>query len=104
MLAEHALKVEGGDSRHAPPDQLGQTIEVKQVTLRKQHHERADRVVEQRGLNFACGVKAGVVNDFPVRDGQLAKQLSNNRRRVRNSWGAGNFSHGVCPVLTTQMW
>ncbi|MNM55619.1 hypothetical protein D3C81_667610 [compost metagenome] len=46
MLVEHGFQAIQGHGGQLATGQLGQAVEVEQLVLREQHHQRADRVVE----------------------------------------------------------
>ncbi len=100
VLAEHALKALLRHCGEAATGEFGQAIEVQQLALREQHHERTDGVVEQHRLDLALGIQAGVFKHFGVADAQLAEQQPDNRRRVRSFASESNFSHGMDPIPT----
>ncbi|MCY1177066.1 hypothetical protein D9M73_173600 [compost metagenome] len=97
MLAEHFCQAFGGHGSEAATGEFGQAIEVQQLALREQHHQRADAVIEQNGLHFACGIEAVMVQHFFVGNGQLAQHQPNNRRSVRGIGCEGNVGHGLYP-------
>ncbi|CAI8966337.1 hypothetical protein EMIT051CA3_50469 [Pseudomonas chlororaphis] len=97
VFAEHALQAFRGDSGQAAAGQFGEAIEVQQLALREQHHQRADGVVQQDGLYLARGWQARVVEDFREADVQFAEQQPDYRRSVRGCGGEGNFCHGLYP-------
>ncbi len=86
-----------GTAGEAAAGQFGEAIEVQQLALREQHHQRANGVIQQHGLYFARGVQAVVVQHFFVGNPQFAQQQPNNRRSVQGFWGEGSFSHGLYP-------
>ncbi|MNL35597.1 hypothetical protein D3C87_1576400 [compost metagenome] len=97
VLAEHFNPTFGGHGGQAAASEFGEAVEVQQLALRKQHHERADRIVEQNRLHFARGAQAAVVEDFIKGNALLAQQQPNCRRRTRSFGGEGSVSHGVDP-------
>ncbi|CAI8787886.1 hypothetical protein EMIT0P260_10296 [Pseudomonas sp. IT-P260] len=99
MFAEHLFQALGGHGGQAPARQFGEAIEVEQLALRKQHHQRAHGVVQQHGLYLARSIEAVVVEHFFVGDTQLAEQQPNYRRRVREFGGESCVSHGLYPFL-----
>ena len=103
MFVEQKLQAIRRNGGHAASDQIGQTVQIKQMALRIQHHQGAHRIIEQYGLHLARRVKPRVIGNFAVSDGQVTEQAPDNRWRARNGRGAGNFSHGLHPFSTTQI-
>ncbi|MCY1184429.1 hypothetical protein D9M73_251240 [compost metagenome] len=68
------------------------------MALRIQHHQRADTVIEQHGLDFARGIQAVMVEHFFEGDAHFVQQQTNDRRSVRSIRCEGNFGHGLYPV------
>ena len=103
MLVEQQLQAIRRNRRHTPPGQISQPVQIQQMALRKQHHQGADRIIEQHGLHLVRRVEPRVLRDFAIGDGQVTEHAPDNRRRARNGRGAGNFSHGLHPFCTTQI-
>ncbi|MNL14646.1 hypothetical protein D3C87_1355970 [compost metagenome] len=99
MLAEHLFQTLGWHRSEAAASEFSEAVEVEQLALREQHHERADGVIEQYGLDLARRVQAVMIQDLFVGDAQFAQQQPNNRRSVRGGGCEGNFGHGSVSVL-----
>nr|BFE92978.1 hypothetical protein GCM10020185_35140 [Pseudomonas brassicacearum subsp. brassicacearum] len=99
MLAEHALQTFGRHCREFATSEFGQAVEVQQLALRKQHHERANGIVQQHRLHFAGWVQAGAFEHFVKADAQFLEQQPNNRRSVRGFGDEGSFCHGLYPFF-----
>ena len=91
MLAQHALDPLGGDGREAATGEFGEAVEVQQLALGKQHHERANRIFKQHRLDLSGRVQARLFDDFRVGDGELCEQRPNDRRGGQWGCGEGNF-------------
>jgi len=98
VLAEHFFQALGRHGGEAAAGEFGEAIEIEQLALWKQHHQRAHAVIQQNGLDLARGVEAVVLKDFFVGNAQFAQQQPNNRRSVRGGGCEGNFGHGLYPV------
>lgn len=50
MLVEHLLQARHRHGGKLAPGQFGQAVEVQQLTLREQHQQGTDFVIEQHSL------------------------------------------------------
>ncbi|GAB5337759.1 hypothetical protein PFUM301597_22440 [Pseudomonas fluorescens] len=91
MLGQHALDAIRRHGDKATTGQLGETVEVKQLALREQHHERAHGVFQQHCLDLLRGIQAGLFDNLCVRDGELCEQSPNDRRGGQWDCGEGDF-------------
>ena len=99
VFAEHLFQALGGHGCEAATSEFGEAIEIQQLALWKQHHQRAHGVVQQHGLHLARGIEAVVVEHFFVGNAQLVEQQPNNRRSLRRFGDESSFGHGLYPFL-----
>jgi len=91
MLAQHAFDTFRRHRCQAAAGEFGQAVEVEQLVLREQHHERAHRIFQQHRLDLSRRVQARMFGDFRVADGEFREQRPNNRRGGQWCGGVGNF-------------
>ncbi|MNP65123.1 hypothetical protein D3C76_1606880 [compost metagenome] len=55
VLFQHVAQAFQRHGGELAPGQFGQAIEVEELVLREQHHQRADFIVQQYGLHLGGG-------------------------------------------------